>query len=100
FYGIDLTLFRTNDEPVVAAPQDERLSSVGYRFFTGRRGMFHLALGEHEYVSSSAKQTGAIGAGYTQYGLFGRDGFATLNLSLPLGTARGRELLPELVVGL
>lgn len=100
FYGIDFTLYRAPDEHLVVAPVDDRLSSVGYRFFTGRRGMVHLAVAEHEYLSSHAERTGAIGVGYTQYSLFGSDAFASVNLSLPLGTASSRQLLPEVVVGL
>ena len=84
---------------MVTLPDDLRLSSVGYRFFTGRRGMFHAAIGEHEYSSSNGNRTGTAGVGYTQYGLFGGDGFASVNLSMPIGTTGSRSLLPELVVG-
>jgi outer membrane protein assembly factor BamA len=100
FYGVDFTLFHSNDDPAIVVPSDERLSSVGFRFFTGRSGMFHIALGEREYISSHDSRTGTIGAGYTQYGLFGRDAFATVNLSIAVNGSSNRSLLPELVVGI
>lgn len=100
FYGVDMTLFHSDDDPIEFVPTDERLSSVGYRFFVGRRGMFHAALGEHEYISTNAQRTGTAGIGYTQYGLFGRDAFATVNLSIPVNGTGASPLLPEVVVGI
>lgn len=100
FYGLDLIGYHTDDEQFNVEPEEAGVSGIGFRWFTGRRGMFHLALGsQREYSSSEAKQIGTAEAGYTQYGLFGSDAFASVSVALPLGGDRP-QALPQVTLGI
>lgn len=101
FYGLDLIAYHSNDDMAVRSEEEEEgVSGLGFRWFTGRRGMFHVALGtQREYYSSKAEQTGTVEAGYTQYGLFGSDAFASVSVGVPIDGDK-LQALPQVTLGI
>jgi hypothetical protein len=73
--------------------------TVGARHFVGRRGAFHLAVSSSDLDEELFENHTTVDVGYTQYGLFGSSGFATLNLRRALGSRAAHPISPELVVG-
>ncbi|HKO57075.1 MAG TPA: hypothetical protein VJ276_14455 [Thermoanaerobaculia bacterium] len=102
FYGLDLIAYHGGrDEQISVYAEDAGVSGIGFRWFAGRRGMFHVALGgEREYSSTNAKETGAVEAGYTQYGLFGSDAFASVSVAVPINGVGKVQTLPQVTVGI
>lgn len=75
---------------------DQSSAALGYRWFIGRRGAFHVALvarDETEFTSGYS----AFAAGYTRYDIFGTRAFATINVK---DTPEGHPASPQLVVGI
>ncbi|HEV7920971.1 MAG TPA: BamA/TamA family outer membrane protein [Thermoanaerobaculia bacterium] len=100
FYGLDLVAYHSNDEQVNVEPEEAGVSGIGFRWFAGRRGMFHVALGSaREYSSTNARQTGTVEAGYTQYGLFGSDAFASISVAAPIDGDQ-LQALPQVTLGI
>lgn len=76
-------------------------SALGFRWFVGRRGAFHVGFaGQSGRSDEYSFEHAAFTAGYTQYDLFGTRAFATFNLKRPVdGTSIG-AIVPELLVGI
>jgi len=77
----------------------ENQGVLGFRWFVGRRGAFHVALTGQDDNRDYTHDYTSVTAGYTQYDLFGTRAFATVNLKRALeGT--GIAIIPQLVVGM
>lgn len=102
FYNLDVTAYTANNDPFNVLSDNESVSGAGYRWFVGRRGMIHVAGGaEQEYSSASAKRASTAEVGYTQYGLFGRDVFASISVATPTEDHLDKvTFLPQLTLGL
>lgn len=71
---------------------------LGFRWFVGRRGAFHVGLQTAEDSRDYTTGYSAIAVGYTQYDLFGTRAFATLNLKRPL-VESDPSITPQVVLG-
>jgi outer membrane protein assembly factor BamA len=101
FYGIDAIAYYADDDQLSIMAEDSSFSGVGFRWFTGRRDMFHIALGSgQEYSSTNAKRTGTLEAGYTRYGLFGSDAFASVSIAAPVDPNSKLTPLPQVTLGI
>jgi len=88
----------------------DRLGSIdnqgvlGFRWFVGRRGAFHIAVTGQDDNRDYTDDHSAVTVGYTQYDLFGTRGFITLNLKRPFYQAAGGNaagtITPQIVVGM
>jgi hypothetical protein len=99
FFGLDMLAVPTrgNGDHQLNLVNEDRGGALGYRFFAGRRGAFHVAVGQQEFLAREARTVGIIQAGYTQYDLFGVHAFATLNIGVAPDASR--SLLTQLLVG-
>jgi hypothetical protein len=77
----------------------ENQGVLGFRWFVGRRGAFHLALTGQDDNRDYTRDYTSLTAGYTQYDLFGTRAFATLNLKRALD-GNGGVITPQIVVGM
>ena len=88
----------------------DRLGSIdnqgilGFRWFVGRRGAFHIALTGQDDNRDYTQDYSSVTAGYTQYDLFGTRAFVTVNLKRPfdeVGSGGGLGVItPQIVVGM
>lgn len=75
-------------------------AALGFRWFTGRRGIVHVGVmsrnDRHVFTTGYA----AVAAGYTRYDLFGTRAFATVNVRLPFGRWANGTISPQIVAGI
>lgn len=75
-------------------------AALGFRWFTGRRGIVHVGVmsrnDRHVFTTGYA----AVAAGYTRFDLFGTRAFATVNVRLPFGRWAKGTISPQIVAGI
>jgi outer membrane protein assembly factor BamA len=102
FFHADLLQYWNEDRGALV--ESETGALVGFRWFVGRKGAFHVGiegeedrtLGNQSYDPTEAQ------VGYTQYDLFGTRAFATVNLRYQLPNTSAWEssrITPAVVVG-
>jgi outer membrane protein assembly factor BamA len=75
-------------------------AALGFRWFTGRRGILHVGVMSRNDRHVFTTGYSAVAAGYTQYDLFGTRAFATVNVRLPFGRWAEGTISPQIVTGI
>ncbi|HEY0141221.1 MAG TPA: hypothetical protein VGF48_10010 [Thermoanaerobaculia bacterium] len=100
FYLLDLTAY-LGDNRYNTGDASNNQAIIGYRHFTGRKGMLHAGLYSRREERPYTSNVGTLEVGYTRFDLFGTRAFATVSLGTPVAYENdGDAILPHVVAGI